>query len=128
MAGFSVTGGCHCGAVRYEVRAPARITVQDCNCSICAKTGYLHLIVEKSRFRLLQGEESLTTYRFNTGAAAHRFCKVCGIKSFYVPRSHPHGYSVNARCLDAGTVEQTTIRAFDGANWESSARERKWAD
>jgi hypothetical protein len=121
-------GGCHCGAVRFEVLASASIKVVDCNCSICSKTGYLHLLVEKSRFHLLQGEEFLTTYRFNTGTAQHRFCKVCGIKSFYVPRSHPNGYSVNARCLDPGTVKRMEINAFDGANWEASARERKWSD
>ena len=121
-------GGCHCGAVRFEVVAPAEIEVADCNCSICRKAGYLHLIVEKSRFRLLQGAEALATYRFNTGTAQHLFCKVCGIKSFYVPRSHPDGYSVNARCLDPGTVQTMNVRAFDGANWESSARGRKWAD
>jgi hypothetical protein len=89
-------------------------------------TGYLHLIVEKAGFRLLQGEQSLTTYRFNTGAAAHGFCKVCGIKSFYVPRSHPDGISVNARCLDPGTVTGMDVKPFDGANWEASAREEKW--
>jgi hypothetical protein len=123
----SHSGGCHCGAVRYEVRAPARITVQDCNCSICRKSGYLHLIVDKTRFRLLQGAEMLTTYRFNTGAAQHVFCKVCGIKSFYVPRSHPDGYSVNARCLDSGSVKGMKVRKFNGADWEKSAREKKWA-
>jgi hypothetical protein len=90
-------------------------------------TGYQHLIVERSRFRLLQGEDSLTTYRFNTGAAKHRFCKVCGIKSFYVPRSHPDGISVNARCLDPGTVTAMELKPFDGSNWEASAREEKWA-
>jgi hypothetical protein len=120
-------GGCHCGAVRFEVLAPAVLQVTDCNCSICSKAGYLHLLIEKSRFRLLAGAEALTTYRFNTGSAQHCFCKVCGIKSFYVPRSHPDGYSVNARCLDPGTVKRMEIKAFDGANWESSARERKWA-
>jgi hypothetical protein len=119
-------GGCHCGAVRFEVLAPAVLQVTDCNCSICSKAGYLHLLIEKSRFRLLAGAEALTTYRFNTGSAQHCFCKVCGIKSFYVPRSHPDGYSVNARCLDPGTVKRMEIKAFDGANWESSARERKW--
>ena len=113
--------------MRFEVLAPAEITVTDCNCSICRKTAYLHLIVEKSRFRLVRGEESITTYRFNTGAAQHTFCKVCGIKSFYVPRSHPDGVSVNVRCLDEGTVKRMQVNAFDGANWESSARERKWA-
>ena len=114
--------------MRFEVLAPAEIEVADCNCSICRKAGYLHLIVEKARFRLLQGAEALVTYRWNTGAAQHLFCKVCGIKSFYVPRSHPDGYSVNARCLDPGTVTAMKVRAFDGANWEISARERKWAD
>jgi hypothetical protein len=121
-------GGCHCGRVRFEVTAPASISVAECNCSICAKSGYLHLIVPKSRFRLLQGEEFVTTYTFNTRIAQHFFCKVCGIKSFYVPRSHPDGISVNARCLDPGTVEHMEVRPFDGVNWESSARERKWSN
>ncbi len=114
-------GGCHCGRVRFELDAPAEITVSDCNCSICRRTGYLHLIVPKSRFRLLQGEDSLATYTFNTGTAKHLFCKVCGIKSFYVPRSHPDGFSVNARCLDPGTIAKMTVRPFDGANWEAHA-------
>jgi hypothetical protein len=121
-------GGCHCGRVRFEVSAPASISVAECNCSICAKSAYLHLIVPKTRFRLLQGEEFLTKYSFNTGVAKHLFCKVCGIKSFYVPRSHPDGISVNARCLDPGTVEHMVVRPFDGVNWESSARERKWSN
>ena len=112
------TGGCHCGRVRFEVTAPAHLEVSECNCSICGKTGFLHLIVPKSRFRLLSGEDSLTAYRFNTGVAKHLFCSVCGIKSFYVPRSHPDGYSVNARCLDEGTVEGMTVKPFDGKNWE----------
>jgi hypothetical protein len=120
-------GGCHCGRVRFEVTAPAELSVAECNCSICAKSSYLHLIVPKSRFRLIQGEEFLTTYTFNTGVAKHLFCKVCGIKSFYVPRSHPDGVSVNARCLDPGTVKHMEVQPFDGVNWESSAREKKWS-
>ena len=111
-------GGCHCGRVRFEVDAPARLNLSECNCSICSKSGYLHLIVPKSAFRLLQGEEALSCYRFNTGIAAHYFCRECGIKSFYVPRSHPSGISVNARCLDRGTVESTVVEAFDGQQWE----------
>ena len=113
-------GGCHCGRVRFEVTAPARIEVTDCNCSICSKSGYLHLVVPKSQFKLLTGEEHLKTYRFNTGAAKHLFCSVCGIKSFYVPRSHPDGFSVNARCLDEGTVEGMVVRQGDGKNWEKA--------
>jgi hypothetical protein len=114
------TGGCHCGRVRFEVEAPARLEVIDCNCSICTKCAYLHLIVPKSRFKLLSGGDVLTTYQFNTGTAKHLFCSVCGIKSFYVPRSHPDGYSVNARCLDEGTVEELLVTALDGKNWEQT--------
>lgn len=112
------TGGCHCGRVRYEVQAPANIDVADCDCSLCRMCGYLHLIVPKERFRLLRGEDALSTYTFNTGVAQHFFCRTCGVKSFYVPRSHPDGISVNARCLDAGSVESMTVRPFDGRNWE----------
>ena len=86
---------------------------------MCAKTGFLHLIVPKERFRLLQGRDALTTYTFNTGVARHTFCSVCGIKPFYVPRSHPDGYSVNARALDAGSVRSQEVLPFDGANWEA---------
>jgi hypothetical protein len=113
-------GGCHCGRVRYEVIAPARIEVEECNCSICAKSAFLHLIVPASRFKLLSGAESLLSYRFNTGRAEHLFCRVCGVKSFYVPRSHPDGFSVNARCLDDGTVESMNVTPIDGRNWDEA--------
>jgi hypothetical protein len=94
------------------------LEVEECNCSICEKTGTLHLLVTRERFRLLSGEDVLTEYRFNTGTARHLFCSVCGIKSFYVPRSHPQGISVNARCLDPERVSATSIRRFDGRHWE----------
>jgi hypothetical protein len=116
-------GGCHCGRVAFEVDAPADLEVSECNCSICRRTGYLHLLTAKSRFRLLRGAGDLVTYRFNTGTARHLFCAVCGIKSFYVPRSHPDGYSVNARCLEPGTIASMRVRPFDGANWERSVAE-----
>jgi len=115
-------GGCHCGAVRFEVEAPERILVQDCNCSLCAMTGFLHLIVPKSKFRLVQGEENITTYTFNTGVAKHTFCRTCGIKSFYVPRSNPDGIDVNVRCLDEPPREMT-IEPFDGRDWEKHGAE-----
>ena len=113
-------GGCHCGAVAFEVDAPAAIEVTECNCSVCAMTGYLHLIVPKAQFRLVRGAEAIIEYRFNTGAARHLFCRHCGIKSFYVPRSHPEGISVHARCLKAGTVTAMTVTPFDGRNWEAA--------
>ncbi len=106
-------GGCHCGRVSYEVDAPATIEVLDCNCSICRMGGFLHLIVPASRFRLMSGADDLVDYAFNTGIARHRFCGRCGIKSFYVPRSHPDGFDVNARCLDPATVVGMAVSQFD---------------
>jgi hypothetical protein len=117
---LSHKGGCHCGAVAFEVDAPDHVTVQDCSCSICSMTGYLHLIVPASRFRLLRGEDMLETYSFNTGTARHLFCRRCGIKSFYVPRSNPDGFSVNLRCLDLSSFRQVDVEPFDGRNWERS--------
>lgn len=111
-------GGCHCGRIRFEVQAPAHLLVLDCNCSMCRMTAFQHLIVPASRFRLLQGQEFISEYRFNTGVARHLFCKVCGVKSFYVPRSHPNGYSVNLRCLDAGTIESVEVQQFDDTQRE----------
>jgi hypothetical protein len=110
-------GGCHCGRVRFEVRAPATLQVLECNCSICSKAGYLHLVVPEDRFKLLSGADVLTTYRFNTHTASHLFCSVCGIKSFYVPRADPRHRSVNARCLDPGTVEAMSVGQFNGRQW-----------
>jgi hypothetical protein len=114
------TGGCHCGRVRFEVTAPADLEVADCNCSICRKAGYLHLIVPADRFVLISGRDDLTTYTFNTGVARHIFCSHCGVKSFYIPRSHPDGVSVNARCIDSNTVVSMSVKPFDGRNWEAS--------
>ena len=113
-------GTCHCGAVAFEVEAPERLLAQRCNCSICTKSGFLHLIVPKSRFRLLRGESALATYTFNTGVAKHYFCKTCGVKPFYVPRSNPDGIDVNVNCLDPLPAD-LTIEPFDGQNWEANA-------
>lgn len=115
-----VSGGCHCRAVRFEAEVPHAVEVLDCNCSICSATGFLHLIVPHERFRLLRGEERLTSYRFGTGAANHLFCSICGVKSFYQPRSHPEAWSVNVNTLDDGAGLDVTVRAFDGRNWEKA--------
>jgi hypothetical protein len=112
------SGGCHCGRVRFTVRAPAELKVAQCNCSICSKTGFLHLLVPASQFTLLSGAEVLHDYQFNTGTAHHLFCTVCGVKSYYVPRSHPDGFSINVRCLDEGTVKAIHVSEIDGRNWE----------
>lgn len=113
-------GGCHCGRVRFEVDAPAWLQVLDCNCSICRMTGFLHLIVPLRAFRLLSGADALTEYTFGTGTAKHRFCRHCGIKAFYVPRSHPDGIDVNARCLDPGSVESLEVVPFDDADRDAA--------
>jgi len=117
-------GSCHCGRVQLEVEAPPDLQVSECNCSMCARLGYRHLIVPAHRFRLRSGADGLTRYRFGTNTAEHLFCSVCGIKTYYVPRSHPDGFSVNVSCLDAGTIASVvTVRRFDGANWEQHAAE-----
>ncbi|GHC10456.1 GFA family protein [Thermomonas carbonis] len=113
-------GGCHCGRVRFEVDAARGFEVLDCNCSICRMTGFLHLIVPATRFRLLSGADDLVEYTFNTGAAKHRFCGHCGIKSFYVPRSHPHGFSVNARCLDDIDLSALRVVTFDDGDRDAA--------
>lgn len=113
-------GSCHCGRVAFEVEAGEAVTAQDCNCSICRKSGFLHLIVPKANFRLLQGADALTIYQFNTGVAKHTFCKFCGVKPFYTPRSNPDGIDVNVRALDPPPA-RLTVEAFDGVNWEDNA-------
>jgi hypothetical protein len=115
-----VQGGCHCGKVRFAIQVAPPLELLDCNCSICSRTGYLHLIVPRGEFTLLSGTESLVSYRFGGGAAEHLFCRNCGIKSFYQPRSHPQAWSVNFRCLDPRHGLQPEIRAFDGQNWEAA--------
>ncbi|HAG80725.1 MAG TPA: aldehyde-activating protein [Cyanobacteria bacterium UBA12227] len=112
-------GGCHCGAVRFRVFVDKHEAI-DCNCSICLKKGFLHLIVPSEQFTLLSGADSLTTYTFNTHTAKHTFCRICGIHPFYRPRSHPNGIDVNVRCLDGNVLSQFQIVPFDGANWEEN--------
>jgi hypothetical protein len=99
----------------------------ECNCSICTKKGFLHLIVPREQFELLAGQDDLTTYRFNTGVAQHTFCRHCGIHAFYVPRSDPDKVDVNVRCLDDVDWRQLEPKPFDGRNWERTMEERKRA-
>ena len=113
-------GSCHCGAVRFEIEAPAVLEAERCNCSICTKSGFLHLILPLQNFRLLAGGDALTTYTFNTGVARHTFCSICGVKPFYTPRSNPDGIDVNVNCLDT-SPEAVDITSFDGQNWEQHA-------
>ena len=113
-------GSCHCQAITFEIEAAEEIEVERCNCSICSKSGYLHLILPRSRFRLLSGREQISTYTYNSGVAKHTFCKVCGIKPFYTPRSNPDGIDVNVNCLDTRPATINIVE-FDGRNWEANA-------
>ncbi|MBX3561436.1 MAG: GFA family protein [Sphingomonas sp.] len=117
---MKVQGGCHCKTVRFEAEVAEAVEILDCNCSICAMTGFRHLIVPHEAFRLLSGADRLTSYRFGTGAADHLFCAVCGVKSFYQPRSHPEAWSVNLNALDDVGALEVSARAFDGRNWEQA--------
>ena len=116
-------GGCHCRAVRFEAALPDTVEAQSCTCSICEMTGFIHVIVPQSRFRLISGEGELSSYRFNTGVAEHLFCRRCGVKSFYRPRSNPDGWSVNARCLDDPAAVRLELSEFDGRHWERHGAE-----
>lgn len=124
-------GGCHCSRVRFRIRVDLDETViGECDCSICTKKGILHLPVAKERLEILSGADELTAYTFNTGVAQHTFCRHCGMHPFYVPRSDPENYSVNARCLD--DYDPQTMqpkRLFEGRNWEEafSRRKEEWA-
>lgn len=118
---MELSGKCHCGEIEFKVRVTGNETIRECNCSICAKTGLIHLIVKKDQLTLVKGEASIAHYKFNTGTADHMFCRHCGVKPFYVPRSHPDGYSVNARCLDDWpNVPFKIDTPFDGRNWEAA--------
>ncbi len=126
-------GGCHCGRVRFRIRVDLEQSkrhcqsllsvsaVGECNCSICTKKGILHISVTPGQFELLSGQDDLVTYPFNTGIAQHTFCRHCGIHAFYVPRSDPKNFSVNARCLDDfDPTKMRPRRFFDGRNWEKA--------
>jgi hypothetical protein len=121
VKGFNVKieGGCHCGAVRFEAKVPEPpVPALDCNCSVCRMTGYMHINVPHREFELLSGRDSLTSYRFGTGAAEHLFCRQCGVKSFYQPRSHPDCWSINANCLDEPV--ELVVEKFDGRDWSAA--------
>ncbi len=112
-------GGCHCGRVRFEIDAEIG-TVIDCNCSICAKKGFLHLIVDPQQMRMLSPADAVSLYQFNTKTAKHYFCPVCGISAYYIPRSHPDKIDVNVRCLEGVALESLTIVPFNGREWEKN--------
>lgn len=114
-------GSCHCGRVKFAVNTTIDKVIA-CNCSVCTKKGVLHHRVAAEQFSLLEGEEFLSVYRFNTNTAHHFFCRVCGIHPFSNPRIDPDMYSINVRCLDDFDMETESYEMvnFDGRNWEES--------
>eukprot|EP00993_Chasmostoma_nieuportense_P006089 NODE_6702_length_508_cov_8.076115_g6536_i0.p1 GENE.NODE_6702_length_508_cov_8.076115_g6536_i0~~NODE_6702_length_508_cov_8.076115_g6536_i0.p1 ORF type:complete len:153 (+),score=43.71 NODE_6702_length_508_cov_8.076115_g6536_i0:63-461(+) len=120
MALVTHTGCCHCGAVRFEFDAPPSVEVWRCNCSICRMKQNAHIVVPKSRFRLLSGEKDLSVYTFHTHTALHKFCRICGVQSFYHPRSNPDGIGVTYACVSSATIHAVVMRDFDGQDWEGS--------
>lgn len=114
-------GDCHCGQVQFEFNSASNVVLRRCNCSICDRVGYLHLIIPREAFDLRTDWDQLSLYTFNTGIAQHYFCKNCGVKPFYVPRSNPNGISINFRCVDPSTFDHVEIEDFDGQHWEDNA-------
>ncbi|WP_312995943.1 GFA family protein [Leclercia sp.] len=96
-----VSGQCHCGAVRFTVELSDGFhTIRRCNCSFCRMRGAIAVSAPLSGLDIIQGASLLTEYRFNTRAAVHYFCSVCGIYTFHQRRSTPDQYGVNVACLE----------------------------
>jgi hypothetical protein len=115
------TGGCHCGAIRFSFHSKESAQIWKCNCSICDMIDYDHLFIKHDLFKLTSGKELIEKYVFETKSAKHYFCKLCGIKSFYQPRSHPDAYSIHLKCVD-DPPEINEIIYFDGKNFEDSIK------
>ncbi len=126
MKHYEYKGGCHCKDVQYTLKLTKPLDsfqVTSCNCSICDKTGYLHIFIDKAAMKLITPWKNLQKYQFNKKFAEHYFCKRCGIKSFYQPRSHPHQWSINARCVENYDFSSTAIRQFNGKKWQANVKQ-----
>ncbi|GAB0118854.1 GFA family protein [Acidisoma sp. 7E03] len=111
-------GQCHCGAVRFEARlSDGLATARRCNCSYCRMRGAVVVSAETDGITILQGEDALTRYRFNTGAAQHFFCKHCGIYTHHQRRSNQNQFGVNVACLDGlSPFDFLDLPVHDGIN------------
>jgi hypothetical protein len=110
------TGGCHCGAVRYEATTDLTQVVA-CNCSICTKRGLIFTFVPEEQFKLLSGGDILKEYLFNKKVIHHMFCPTCGVEAFAngtVPGSGKKMVAVNVRCLDGVDLAALEPKPFDG--------------
>ncbi len=111
-------GGCHCGAVRYTIELPEIDKLFECNCSICSATGWKLVFAPKTTFRLLSGKDHLSDYQFGKKAIHHRFCRVCGVRSFAEGPGHDGAdwVTINTRCLSDFDGSELPITAYDGAS------------
>ena len=112
-------GGCHCKKVLFEFTSLIKVKLIKCNCTICKPLRYLHLIIPHKDFKLISNIKNIQIYQFGTKKAKHFFCKFCGVKSFYQPRSHQNAYSINYNSIkDPPKINQ--IIKFDGSNFEKN--------
>lgn len=111
-------GQCHCGAVRFEVTLSDGFnTIRRCTCSYCRMRGAVAVSAQMGGIRFLQGEDALTSYRFNTGSAQHFFCSRCGIYTHHQRRSNQNQYGVNVACLDnVSPFDFPEVPVLDGVN------------
>lgn len=112
-------GGCHCGAVAYEVETDLGMVIE-CNCSHCSRKGFLLTFVTPDKFTLRSGEDALAEYRFNKHAIAHLFCRTCGVQSFargVTPKTGKEMRAVNVRCLEGVDLTALTITPVDGKSF-----------
>jgi hypothetical protein len=114
MASETHSGGCHCGAVRFEATLDLAGPVIACNCSICQAKGLLLTFVAEDAVSLTQGEDELTEYRFNTNKIAHRFCRTCGVE--VLGAVDGQGAAVNVRTVDGVDIGALKQQPFDGAS------------
>ena len=112
----TLDGSCHCGAVQFTVTLTEGFaSARRCTCSICKMRGAVALTSTPDGFRITRGERQLATYRFNTRAAEHHFCKTCGIYTHHKRRSNPNQLGVNAACLDGiSPFDFREVVVFDG--------------
>ena len=108
---------CHCGAVKANINIEKLEKIIRCNCSICKRKGTIMSIVKNDEFKIIQGEDKLKIYKFNTKVAKHFFCSICGIYTHHHPRINPKLTGFNLGCIDEiNTFKLDNIHVADGLN------------
>jgi hypothetical protein len=124
---ITLSGSCHCGAVRFEANLPLGLSsARRCTCSICRMRGAVAVTSTSEGFRVIEGEDHLATYRFNTRSAEHHFCTVCGIYTHHKRRSNPDQLGVNAACLEGvSPFDFTNVIVYDGQRHPDDNRDHR---